>query len=325
MAKNTYKIAVEAINEAKNIFIFHHIRPDGDCLGSQFGLAELIKTNLPDKNVYVIGDSKNIFPFMNFKHDNINEIPTEHLENSLAIVVDANSSNRIQDADLIVNKTFTKTLRIDHHPVEPDINYDYTWEDAEYAASGEQIAYIAMQENWKVTDKAARYCYLAINTDSGRFNFHSVIKRTFDVVSYLHQDNGFSVWDVNFPLAKRDERKVRFMAYVLLKFKYEKEVSYFYVTKKIQKKFGLNEDEANDVNILSNIGDTKIWVFFIDMNNGDIRVRIRSNGIWINHIAQKWRGGGHELASGAMLKSKSEMKLIIKDLQDEIIKHATNK
>ncbi|MGL5308520.1 MAG: DHH family phosphoesterase, partial [Metamycoplasmataceae bacterium] len=27
----------------KSIVIFHHINPDGDCLGSQFGLKELIK------------------------------------------------------------------------------------------------------------------------------------------------------------------------------------------------------------------------------------------------------------------------------------------
>ncbi|QJR44312.1 DHH family phosphoesterase [Mycoplasma miroungirhinis] len=322
MAKNSYKTAVEAINWAQNIFIFHHIRPDGDCLGSQRGLAELIKTNLPQKNVYVIGDNKNLFPFMNFKYDDINNVPKEHFNNSLAIVVDANSSNRIQNVELILNNTFTKTLRIDHHPVEPDINYDWTWEDAEYAASGEQIAYIAMKENWKVTDEAAKYCYLAINTDSSRFQYDSVAQRTFDVTSYLHTNNNFKVWDVNFPLSIRDERKVRFMAYVLLKFKFTNQISYFHVTKKIQKKFNLNEDEANDVNILANIGDTKIWVFFIDTENGDIRVRIRSNGIWINHIAKKWRGGGHELASGAMLKSKSEIKLILNDLKEEIIKNA---
>ena len=32
MAKNDWKIAKEAIEEFNNIFIFHHIRPDGDCL-----------------------------------------------------------------------------------------------------------------------------------------------------------------------------------------------------------------------------------------------------------------------------------------------------
>ncbi|QJG66923.1 DHH family phosphoesterase [Mycoplasma phocoenae] len=321
MAKNTYKIAVEAIEEAKNIFIFHHIRPDGDCLGSQFGLAELIKTNYPDKKVYVIGDAIGSFSFLNLKHDDINSIPKTHFKNSLAIVVDANHSNRIQDAHLITEGKFTKTLRIDHHPTEPDIQYDYTWEDAEYSAAAEQVAYIAMKQKWKLTTKAAQYCYLGINTDSGRFQFSSVVKRTFDVVSYLHNAPKFNVWDINFPLSIRNESKVRFLAYVLSKFVSDEQVLWFHVTKKIQKKFKLDENQANDVNALANIGDCKIWVFFIDQEDGKIRVRIRSNGIHINHIAHKWRGGGHEVAAGATLHNKKEIKLILNDLKEEIKKH----
>ncbi|MBN0919648.1 DHH family phosphoesterase [[Mycoplasma] gypis] len=322
MAKNTYKEAVKAIEEAQNIFIFHHIRPDGDCLGSQFGLKELIKLNYPDKNVYAIGDTIGLFPFMNFVHDKIEDIPEEHFQNSLGVVVDANSSNRIQDVNLILEKRFTKTLRIDHHPVNPDIDYDYTWEDNEYAASGEQIAYIAMKAKWKLNKKAAQCCYLAINTDSGRFQFESVVKRTFDVTSYLHNAKDFRVYDVNLPLSRREEQKVRFMAYVLLNYRAEDQVLWFHVTKKIQKKFKLDENQANDVNILANIGDCKIWVFFIDQADGSIRVRIRSNGIWINHIAANWRGGGHECASGANVRNKHEMKKLLNDLKEEIKKYA---
>ncbi|MGX9340501.1 DHH family phosphoesterase [Mycoplasma sp. 128] len=320
MAKNSYKIAVQAIEEAKNIFIFHHIRPDGDCLGSQFALKEMIKLNYPDKNVYAIGDTIGSFPFMKLEHDKIENIPAKNFKNSLAIVVDANSSNRIQDVNLILEKRFTKTLRIDHHPVDPDIDYDYTWEDNEYVAAGEQVGYIAMKAKWKLNKRAAELCYLAINTDSGRFQFESVVKRTFDVVSYLHNAEGFKVYDVNLPLSRREEQKVRFMAYVLLNYKKDGQVLYFHVTKRIQKKFKLDENQANDVNVLANIGDCKIWVFFIDSDNGDTRVRIRSNGVWINQVANKWRGGGHECAAGATVKNKSEMKKLLADLQ-EVLKN----
>ena len=78
----------EIITNYKSIVIFHHINPDGDCLGSQFGLKELIIDNFPEINVYAIGDSKNVLPFLDFKHD---EIPSEEiLTKSLGIVVDAN-------------------------------------------------------------------------------------------------------------------------------------------------------------------------------------------------------------------------------------------
>ncbi|PYF42631.1 DHH family phosphoesterase [Metamycoplasma alkalescens] len=325
MAKNTWKIAKEAIEAHNNIFIFHHIRPDGDCLGSQFGLRELIRTNYPEKNVFVLGDTGGVFPFMKWDFDKFEDIPKKNFENSLAVVVDTNSSHRIQFVKYILDNNFTHTLRIDHHPTDPDINYDYTWEDAEYAAAAEQIGYIAMKAKWKVTNEAARYVYLGINTDSGRFNYEYVAKRTFDVVSYLHTDNDFRVWDVNYDLGKRDERKVKFAAHVLLNYKNEGQVLYFYVSKKIQKKFKLKDNEANDVGILANIGDCKIWVFFIDQPDGTIRVRVRSNGIWINHICEKYKpGGGHEVAAGATVHSKAEMKAIIADLKAEVLKHAKN-
>ncbi|TPE58055.1 bifunctional oligoribonuclease/PAP phosphatase NrnA [[Mycoplasma] falconis] len=325
MAKNTWEIAKKAIEEHDNIFIFHHIRPDGDCLGSQFGLRELIKTNYPEKNVYVFGDNGGIFPFLEWDFDKFEDVPKDHFKNSLGVVVDANSSNRIQFAQYILDKNFTHMLRIDHHPVDPDINYDYTWEDATYAAAAEQIGYIAMKANWKVTTKAATYTYLGINTDSGRFQYEYVVSRTFEVMNYLHKDNDFKVWNVNFPLSIRDEKRVRFNAYVLLNYKELNKVLYFHVTKKVQKKFGLNENQANDVNILANIGDCKIWVLFIDQPDGTIRARVRSNGIWINHICAKYKpGGGHEVASGATCQNKHDMKALLQDLANEVDKHARN-
>lgn len=319
MAKNNWKIAKKAIEEYDNIFIFHHVRPDGDCLGSQFGLRELIKSNYPSKNVFVFGDNGGIYPFMKWDFDKFEDVDKKYFKNSLGVVVDANNSERIQFAQYILDKNFTKMLRIDHHPVDPDIKYNYEWEDATYAAAGEQVAYIAMNAKWVISDDAAKYLYLAINTDSGRFNYEYVQKRTFDVMSYLHSAPNFKVWDINLPLSYRDERKVRFAAYVLLNYKKIGKVLYFHVTKKIQKKFNLNENEANDVNILANIGDCKVWVFFIDQKEGWIRARVRSNSVWINDICAKHKpGGGHEVAAGATIHSKDEMKQILRELDEKV-------
>ncbi|AWX69350.1 DHH family phosphoesterase [[Mycoplasma] anseris] len=322
MAKNNWELALKAIEEHDNIFIFHHIRPDGDCLGSQFGLRYFIKANYPEKNVFVLGDNVGNFPFLKWDFDKFEEIDKKYFENSLGVVVDANNSERIEFANYILDKNFTHMLRIDHHPVDPDIQYDYTWEDASFAAAAEQIAYIAMKANWKVTLDAATYTYLGINTDSGRFQYEYVQKRTFEVMAYLHNAEGFSVWNINFLLSIREEAKVRFNAYISLNYKNEGKVLYFHVTKELQDKFGLNANEASDVNVLANIGDCKIWVLFIDQPDGTIRARVRSNKIWINHICAKYKpGGGHEVAAGATCQNKEDMKNLIEDLKSEVLKH----
>ena len=43
----------EYIEKYDRIIIHGHVRPDGDCLGSQYGLYYLIKDNYPNKEVYV--------------------------------------------------------------------------------------------------------------------------------------------------------------------------------------------------------------------------------------------------------------------------------
>ena len=47
---------LEKIKQYNRIIIHRHIRPDGDCIGSQSGLKLAIKLNYPEKEVYAVGD-----------------------------------------------------------------------------------------------------------------------------------------------------------------------------------------------------------------------------------------------------------------------------
>ena len=45
MANAKFKDILKQIKKYNRIIIHGHIRPDGDCVGSQFGLQKLIQTN----------------------------------------------------------------------------------------------------------------------------------------------------------------------------------------------------------------------------------------------------------------------------------------
>ncbi|VEU59629.1 DHH family phosphoesterase [Mesomycoplasma neurolyticum] len=313
MKKGTWKNIVNAIEEMENIFIFHHIRPDGDCLGSQFGLGKLIQKNFPKKNVFFIGDSKNILNFLNFNHDDEKTIDSKFFKNSLGIVVDASSADRLEKVELIHSKKITKMARIDHHPNLADINYDINWVDSSYVAAAEMIGYLAMKAKWKITPEAAEYIYLGINTDSGRFLFANTSARTFSVVSHLLKNN-LNLDRIHLNLAQKSLNLAKFNGEVLLNFKTKGKVNYYYVTREIQEKYNLKYEEASQVNILSNVGDSRIWIFFIDQADSFIRVRLRSNGPKVNIIGRQYNGGGHDQASGAMIKDP--------EIIDEIVEKA---
>ena len=98
----------------------------------------------------------------------------------------------------------------------------------------------------------------------------------------------------------------------------ENGVLYIYFSNRMMKKYGVTRDDASNlVNALDSVKGSIIWVAFIEQDNGDIRVRIRSRFVPINDVAREFRGGGHLSAAGATLKSKKELKPILKMLDEK--------
>nr|WP_318024305.1 bifunctional oligoribonuclease/PAP phosphatase NrnA [Mycoplasmopsis edwardii] len=309
------KVAIDAIEKYDNIIIFHHIRPDGDCLGSQGGLAELIKTNYPNKKVYKVGNNENIFPFMNFDFQDESEID---YKNSLAIVVDASSGDRIQCSEILYQNKTTAKLRIDHHPNESDIVYDYVYVDEKFVAAAEMVAQIAYDAKWKITKRASEFIYLGINTDSGRFSLPDTSARTHKLVAYL-MHNGFHPQTILRNLNQRNLRDIQISGHILSNFKKDGDVLYFEANKKFMEQFSLNSFEASQfVNVLANIDDNRCWALFIELEEGPIRVRIRSNGPSMISVAKYFGGGGHDDRGGFNIESFDQVKKVTNKLNQAI-------
>ena len=91
-------------------------------------------------------------------------------------------------------------------------------------------------------------------------------------------------------------------------------VAYIYVDNEMRERFSLTDEEAsNTVSCLDSIKDSIIWIAFIDNRDGTIRVRLRSRFVTINKLAEKYRGGGHDCASGATLYSADEIDTLLRD------------
>ncbi|QJB70921.1 DHH family phosphoesterase [Mycoplasma sp. 1654_15] len=322
MKLGTYKKIETAIEEHKNIFIFHHTRPDGDCLGSQFGLGLAIRKRFKNKKVFFIGDATGVLEFMDFNFINEDEIKENDFEDSLAIIVDTTGPERVEKNFLLAENKFKCTARIDHHPLDSSFEFDHIWVDSSFSAAAEMIGYFLLKNKWEIDEEIASYVYLGIYTDSNRFFFPSTTARTFEVASFLFHTN-FDFNKIHLALSKREENEVAFVAHVLSNYKKEGKVIYFHVTQKIREKFNLTKEQATAVNILSNIGDNRVWIFFVDEEK-IIRVRLRSNGPVINTLANKYQGGGHQLAAGANLHHKEQIKELVEEAVKIVEEFETN-
>ncbi len=298
------KHILEKIKEYDTIIIHGHIRPDGDCLGSQYGLMNIIKESFPNKKVYVTGDVNNKLEFIGTP----TIIDDKLFKNSLSICVDTSSYDRLSDKRINLS---SYTIKIDHHK-DSDKYCDYEYIKDNYISTTEIITsfYLKYKNILKMNDAAAMCLYTGLITDSGNFTYNNVTSNTFKMAVYLSKYN-INIPEINNKLNKESIELLRFKGKILNDFKVTKNgVAYIIITKEDLKKYKISEEEASGlVYLISNIKE--IYILFIETKEG-IRARIRSKHIPINNLAKKFNGGGHILASGAILKNYDEVKELIK-------------
>ena len=75
---------LEKIKEADSIIIIGHVSPDGDCLGCQFGLKEIIKDTFNKDKVYAVGEDSVTLAYMG----KLDTVTDKQFRESLVIFVD---------------------------------------------------------------------------------------------------------------------------------------------------------------------------------------------------------------------------------------------
>lgn len=312
----------KAIEKFDTIAVFRHQMPDFDALGTQWGLVTFIKENYPKKKVYSLGEPHKKFTGLLYPENDVVSDDELFSKPFLSIVVDTANSARISD-DRYARGAYM--VKIDHHPaVEDYANENYVMHTC--AAASEYVGRILFSKVFrkqKVSKNAAKYLYSGIVGDCGRFQYPSTSKDTFDIASKL-VNTGFDLQlDVYQPMYMKKVEDLRISAYVLSNFKMsEHGVAYYYMDQETQDKFNITVERGKEnINLLSNIEEIKIWVSFtIDSAENLWRVSIRSrHGVTVNGVAAKYNGGGHANACGAKAKDIEETLALIKDLDDLLI------
>lgn len=300
---------LDAIKQFDTIIIHRHSKPDGDALGSQIGLREIIKENFPSKTVYAVGDGSSRYGFM--EGSQMDQIDDSAYNNALAIVLDTSAAALISDDRY---KTAKQTARIDHHIFCEEI-CDIEVTDTSYESCCGLITEFALESNLKLSPLAAKSLYTGMVTDSGRFRYDSTNANTFRLASHL-MEAGFDTNEIYAQLYADDFSFIRLRAQFVLKIQFtENNVAYIYTTKEEVATYNADTFTISRA-MVGTMGDIKgvnVWVNFTETEDG-VLAELRSNKYNINPIAVKYGGGGHAKASGATLKSREEAFKMLNDL-----------
>ena len=252
------------IERFDRILIHRHSRPDGDAIGSQIGLRELLRHNYPEKEILAVGDSTGFFGFM--EGAVMDEVADEAYENALAIVLDCGAEHLISDNRW---KTAAATARMDHHIFTGQLA-EHEVIDTSFESCCGMVAALAEESGWALTPLAAKSLYTGMVTDSGRFRYDGTTARTFRLAAFL-MEQPIDTNELFRQLYADDFESKKRKAQFVLKTQFSpKNVAYIYTTREEFEAMGLDTFTVSRamVNTMADIRGVDIWVNFTETENG---------------------------------------------------------
>ena len=308
----------DKIREYDRIFLFRHVRNDGDCVGATKGMKALIQATWPEKAVYLIDEQTSAY--LDFLGPEDAPVDESLYGDALGIVLDTASEARISNRNYTLCRELVK---IDHH-IPLEAYGDYIWVEEERSSCCEMIVdfYQTFREEMTLTKEAATFLYTGMVTDSGRFKYEGVTGETLRCAGTL-LDAGVDTSTLFARLYLEAFEYLKFKAYIYEKMQVtENGVAYIIVDREMQEKFNLTLEQASAcVGTLDSIRGCICWMVIIENGDEDnsYRVRLRSRFVHINSVAEKYRGGGHACASGATVYGSDEITALLADT-DALVK-----
>lgn len=303
------KKVISAIRKYKRFLITAHVNLEGDSLGSQLAMRQLLKAM--GKEAVIVDDD--VVPahyrFLPGANEvlSLRDCPEDF---DAMIVLDCPTVKRIgRVAELM--KMGKPVINIDHH-VSNELFGTVKWVDPRASSAGEMVYRLFKEAGVRLTKETALCLYIAILTDTGSFNYDNTSGATHDIAAELLR-YGLSPASVSESVYERKTpADIKLLGLVLTTLKVNKrgDVAYLDIRRSMIKKTGADLTKSEGlINYARSIGGVKIAVIFKEdvKDKGRINVSFRSKGDYnVNDVAAHFGGGGHVKASGCSVRGPLE-------------------
>ena len=316
-----FKLLVDSL-AGKKIAVIGHVRPDGDCIGSQVALCRALlsvdieavcvnQDEVPGSLEFLVENTP-FYRGADFDFDGWD-----------VVTVDCADRKRI-GAD--VGPRAPKAIgNIDHH-ISNTLYGETNLIEGTSSATGEILTGFFLDCGYKIDADTANALYVGIATDTGQFRFPSTTKHTFDLAGVLI-DCGVDLNKVNLELYEREsfsrlELMQRFLKSLELHF--DGRVCVGLLEDGVYEAVGAKtEDSEGLVDFARSIDGVDIGVL-LEARAGKIKgsLRAKEKKYRVDEIAKAYNGGGHAAAAGLNYESTIEVFLpeLLEAIGDQIKK-----
>ncbi|HWX19682.1 MAG TPA: bifunctional oligoribonuclease/PAP phosphatase NrnA [Candidatus Binatia bacterium] len=297
---------IQGIRDSRTFCVVGHIRPDGDCVGSQLGLALALQNE--GKKVVCWNEDPIPQKYEFLDPDHTFQKPKPGGKFDCVIATDAASFERfgtvgpcVTDRKLFIN--------IDHH--ESNTRYaDINWVSAREPSTGELIFRLLKAAKWPITKRIADCLFTAVSTDTGSFQYPTTRPGTFHVAAEVVR-RGADLAKIcdevyqSYPLSR-----ARLLRHVYSHFRltHQNQIAYFWLKKADFTRSGAEScDTEGLIDHIRAIAPVVVACVFEEIEPGLTRISLRSKSdkVNVNEIAAEFGGGGHPAAAGARIPGRS--------------------
>jgi phosphoesterase RecJ-like protein len=296
---------IEALRKHEAFCIVGHIRPDGDCVGSQLGLALALKNE--GKKVACWNEDSIPQKYEFLDANGLLQKPQKGSKFDCVIATDCASFERlgkvgaaIGDRQLMVN--------IDHH--ESNTHYaDLNWVSEREPSTGELIYRLLKIAKWPITKPIADCLFTAVSTDTGSFQYATTRPGTYHVAGELVR-RGADLAKIcdevyqSYPLSR-----ARLLKHVYSHFRltHQNQIAYFWLRKIDFARSGAESSDTEGlIDHIRAIAPVVVACVFEELEPELTRISLRSKSdrVNVNEVAAQFGGGGHPAAAGARVPGR---------------------
>lgn len=285
--------------------ILTHRNPDGDCLGSGYGLCLLLRA-LGKRACVLCSDrmGDKFTPWFAGLEDSF------AIENYVS--VDVATPELLGDYRDLADEGRV-TLSIDHHPTNSGYAAE-TWVEPSSAATAELVYLLAEELGVAIDKTMATALYIGILTDTGCFQFSNTTARTHRVAADL-MEKGAPAEELNrafFGIKSRGRIQVEAAALSTLRYAAEDRVAIMTITEEMKTASGVSDDELDGLAALPRqIEGVEIGVTLREKGEDLWRVSVRTNTTAdASAVCAVFGGGGHVRAGGCTVMGDAETAMV---------------
>ena len=224
------------------------------------------------------------------------------------LILDTGKASRLGRLEEPLETSGLPLAVVDHH-IREDDNIDCpSVIDAGAAAVGELMADFMEEEGYAFHNPLInRALMAAIVYDTGQFRFTNTTKRTLNWAARLVElgaspGEAYSIfWESN------GAGSVKLLGELMSRMTIDcgGRLAWFTLSSREMERFGVSRDETEEyISVPRSIESVEVIAFLSELENGRIRVSMRSKGrVEIHDVARTFGGGGHAFAAGARMRA----------------------